>query len=179
MFSHSYLSLKERRISSVQTFSLTHFEHFWHKYRGGLKEISNGCEKKIVLDVQFIHVLVELIPTKGLKRRQITDYQVVSSLVVELSPNPCLCISSSPGYTSGTAGWRRSTQWSSSTVSSPTHTSLSKCPQGRTSSGTVWWWSPSAPPSTSASLTWILVSHKIRYVVIHRIVRLLSDGCCR
>lgn len=80
--------------------------------------------------------------------------------VVSRSPDVPTFVSPSPGYTSGTAGWRRFTQWSSSTVSSPAHRSLSRCPQGRTSSGTVWLWSPSAPPNTSASLTWSLVRHK-------------------
>lgn len=105
---------------------------------------------------------------RGTKIRHIVLY--ISLLMFLLS-------SLSPGYTSGTAGWRRFTQWSSSTVSSPAHTSLSRCPQGRTSSGTAWWWSPSAPPNTSASLTWSPVSHIKRYLIIASLVRLPNDGC--
>lgn len=114
-------------------------------------------ESKLALTVQFIHK-ADLYTQTEMWRE---GWQTSDKLgCVSRSPDVPPFISPSPGYTSGTAGWRRFTQWSSSTVSSPAHRSLSRCPQGRTSSGTVWLWSPSAPPNTSASLTWSLVCHK-------------------
>lgn len=106
-------------------------------------------------------------PSEGRKRDKAAQVLLLRGHLNNLKPwrnSPAVCpsyalhSSLTPGYTLGTAGWRRSTQWSSSTVSSPAHRSLSRCPRGRTSSGTAWWWSPSAPPNTSARLTWNPVS---------------------
>lgn len=111
-------------------------------------------ESKPALNFQFICQLTE----RCRKCWQKTD--ILDCVCVCVSLSWYFSFSSlSLGYISGTAGWRRFIQWSSSTVSSLAHRSLSRCPQGRTSYCTVWWWSPSAPPNTSASLTWSLVSH--------------------
>lgn len=96
--------------------------------------------------IQFLH--------KTYSPRRLLKILLTLSLCV---PDVPPCISPSPGYISGTAGWRPSTQRSSSTVWSPAHRSISKCPQRKIFSGIVWWSSPSALLNISVSLTWSLV----------------------